>query len=413
MPDKEFIFNGEPIRNLFPILKTQVNNRPLIYLDNAATTQKPISVINALVDYYTKYNSNVHRGAHYLANIATEKMEHTRLLVSQFINAKSAEEIIFTEGTTESINLLANTFAQAYIKPGDSIIVSALEHHSNLVPWQIVCQKYGAKLKIIPLNDALEIDIDAYKNLLDEKVKIVAVTYVSNTIGTINPVKLITDLAHKNGSFVLIDTAQAIKHTHIDVQQIDCDFIAFSSHKMYGPMGVGILYGKGHLLDSLPVWQTGGEMVKTVTYDQSTYNKLPYKFEAGTPNVADIVAFCDAINFINSVDIKKIHLYEQQLMEYAIKQLSQVKGIQILGSLSNRANVISFISDKMHHYDIGVLLDKMGVAIRTGNHCTEPLMNYLKITGTSRASCAIYNTMHDIDNFIINLTQILEKYGNK
>jgi len=396
------------IREQFPILQRQVKGKPLVYFDNAATSQKPQVVIDALVDYYSGYNANIHRGIHTLAEEATFAFEATRATVKKFINASSSEEIIFTRGATEGINLVANTWGRQNIEAGDEIIISTMEHHSNIVPWQILCEEKGAVLKVIPINDEGELLLDEYKKLLSPKTKLVAVVHVSNALGTINPVKEIIDLAHKVGAVVLIDGAQSTVHLDIDVQQMDCDFFAFSSHKLYGPTGMGILYGKKDLLEAMPVFHGGGEMIKEVTFEKTTYNDLPYKFEAGTPNIADTIAFKTALDFINETGKDNIRRHEEELLRYATEQLRQIPGLKIIGTAKEKVSVVSFVVDHCHPQDIGILLDNRGIAVRTGHHCTQPLMHRFGITGTVRASFAVYNTKDEIDELIEGLYKAIK-----
>ena len=396
------------IRQQFPALNREVKGKPLIYFDNAATSQKPQSVIEALVNYYTNYNANVHRGIHTLAEEATLAFEATRDAAQQFIHAASREEIIFTRGTTEGINLVAYTWGQNNIKAGDEIIISTMEHHSNIVPWQILCEEKRAVLKIIPINDEGELLFDAYKKLLSPKTKLVSVVHVSNALGTINPVKQIIDAAHKTGALVLIDGAQSAVHLDIDVQQMDCDFFAFSSHKLYGPTGMGVLYGKKDLLEAMPVFHGGGEMIKEVSFEKTTYNDLPYKYEAGTPNIADAIALKAALDFINITGKDNIRKHEEELLRYATKQLQQIPGLRIIGTAKEKASVVSFVIDKLHPQDIGILLDNRGIAVRTGHHCAQPLMHRFGITGTVRASFAVYNTKEEIDELITGLQKTIK-----
>jgi len=396
------------IRQQFPILNREVKGRPLVYFDNAATSQKPQAVIDALVNYYSTYNANIHRGIHTLAEEATLAFEATRDAVQQFIHADSREEIIFTRGTTEGINLVAYTWGRQNIKAGDEIIISTLEHHSNIVPWQIVCEEKGAVLKVIPINEQGELLLDEYKKLLGSKTRLVAVTHVSNALGTVNPVKQIIDAAHKAGAVVLIDGAQSAVHLDIDVQQMDCDFFAFSAHKLYGPTGVGILYGKKHLLEAMPVFLGGGEMIKEVTFEKTTYNDLPYKYEGGTPNIADVIAFKAALDFINQTGKDKIRKHEEELLHYAIKQLAKLPGLRFIGEARERVSVVSFVIENFHPQDIGILLDNRGIAVRTGHHCTQPLMNCFGITGTVRASFAMYNTKEEIDQLLAGLQKAIK-----
>lgn len=396
------------IRSEFPILGRQVKGKPLVYLDNAATTQKPQAVIDALTNYYSGYNANIHRGIHTLAEEATAAYEATRDAVRDFINAPSREEIIFTRGTTESINMVAYTWGRANVQVGDEIIISAMEHHSNIVPWQILCEEKGAILKVIPVNEPGELEMDAYLSLLSEKTKLVSIVHVSNALGTINPVRQIIDAAHKAGAVVLVDGAQSTVHLHIDVQEMDCDFFACSAHKLYGPTGVGILYGKKNILEAMPVFLSGGEMIKEVSFTKTTYNELPYKYEAGTPNIADVIAFKYALDFINATGKATIAQYEHQLLEYGTGQLANIPGLHIIGKARHKASVISFVLDKVHPQDIGILLDNQGIAVRTGHHCAQPLMDHYKIPGTIRASFAMYNTFHEIDALVAGLNKAIK-----
>ncbi len=402
------ILNIEKIRKEFPILHQQVNGKPLIYLDNAATNQKPKRVIKALTDYYEGYNANIHRGIHTLAERATKAYEETRLAMQEFIHAKHSEEIIFTRGVTESVNLVASSYGRAFLKEGDEVIISGLEHHSNIVPWQMVCDEKKAILKIIPITDIGEIDVAAYTKLLNSRSKVVAVNHASNSLGTINPIKEIIQLAHKAGAVVLIDGAQSAAHLEIDVQELDCDFYCISSHKMYGPTGTGILYGKKALLEKMPPYMGGGEMIKDVTFSKTTYNDLPYKFEAGTPNIADVVALKEAIGFINEIGKENIAAHESELLRYANEKLSSLPAIKLVGTSRNKVSVQSFIIEGIHHFDIGQMLDARGIAVRTGHHCTQPLMERFGIEGTVRASFAVYNTKAEIDHLVEGLTRIIK-----
>ena len=397
---KTNILDIELIRSEFPILSRQVNGHPLVYFDNGATSQKPQTVISAISKYYSYENSNIHRGIHTLSQEATTAYEEARTTVQQFINAKHSHEVIFTSGTTGSINLIASSFGKKHLKEGDEIIISTMEHHSNIVPWQMICEEKGAILKVVPINDKGEFLMDEFENLLSNKTKLVAVTHISNTLGTINPVKEIIAKAHQKGALVLIDGAQAVPHTKVDVQELDCDFYAFSGHKMPGPTGVGILYGKEDLLNNLPPYQGGGDMIKTVTFEKTTYNELPHKFEAGTPNIVGGIGLAAAINYMNKIGIDKIEAYEYELLAYVTEQIKQIEGVRIIGEAENKASVLSFVVEGTHPSDIGMIIDKLGVAIRTGHHCTEPLMNRFDIPGTARASFAFYNTFEEIDIFI-------------
>jgi len=397
------------IRALFPILHQEVNGKPLVYFDNAATTQKPIQVIEALKNYYEVDNSNIHRGAHTLASRATDYFEQTRNLVKEFINAPSSEEVIFTKGTTESINLVASTFGRKFIKQGDEIIISTLEHHSNIVPWQMLCEEKGAILKIIPIHDNGELDLEAYKNLLSDKTKLVAVVHASNALGTINPVKEMIEQAHEFGAKFLLDGAQSTAHLDVNVQDLNCDFLAFSAHKVYGPTGVGILYGKRELLESMPPYQGGGEMIKEVTFAKTTYNDIPYKFEAGTPNIGDVIAFGEAIRFINQLGKPAIREHENQLLEHASERCAKIKGFIPIGTAREKVSVLSFSINNIHPFDVGLMLDASGIAVRTGHHCTQPLMERFKIEGTVRASFAVYNTTEEVDRLVESLTKISKR----
>ena len=396
------------IRQQFPVLNREVKGRPLVYFDNAATSQKPQPVNDALVSNSTQYNANIHRGIHTLAEEATAAFEATRDTVQQFIHAASREEIIFTRGTTEGINLVANTWGRQNIKAGDEIIISTMEHHSNIVPWQILCEEKGAVLKIIPINDRGELLMAEYKKLLNAKTKLVAVAHASNALGTINPVKEIIEAAHQAGAVVLIDGAQSTVHLDIDVQQMDCDFFTFSAHKLYGPTGMGILYGKRDLLEAMPVFHGGGEMIKEVTFEKTTYNDLPYKYEAGTPNIADAIAFKTALDFISQTGKENIRKHEEELLRYATQQLEQLPGLKIIGTAKEKLSVVSFVIDKIHPQDIGILLDNQGIAVRTGHHCTQPLMDRFGIPGTTRASFAVYNTKKEIDQVVAGLKKVIK-----
>lgn len=407
--NKQILFDVQSVRKKFPALHQKVNGHPLVYFDNAATSQKPKEVIDALSHFYEKDNANIHRGIHTLAERATAEFEETRKAVQSFIHAPEAEEIIFTSGTTGGINLVAQTYGRKFLKKGDEVILSAMEHHSNIVPWQMICEEKGAKLKVIPITEAGELILKEYKKLLSAKTKIVSIAYVSNTLGTINPVKDIIKLAHEAGAKVLIDAAQAIIHIPINVKELDCDFMAFSGHKMYGPNGMGVLYGKRELLEAMPPYQGGGEMIKEVTFDKTTYNELPYKFEAGTPNIADVVAMKNAIDFVNSLDRNAALIHEHKLLQKTMSGLAGIDGIRLIGTAKHKTGVVSFVSDRIHHFDMGMMLDAKGIAIRTGHHCTEPLMNLLGIEGTNRASFAVYNTEEEVDYFIETVKGIIQK----
>jgi len=397
----------EKIRAQFPILHQKVNGKPLIYFDNAATNQKPKQVIDALVNYYQGYNANIHRGIHTLAEKATKAFEETRHSMQKFINAKHVEEIIFTRGVTESINLVASSYGRTFLKEGDEVIVSGLEHHSNIVPWQIVCNEKKATLKAIPITKVGEIDLDAYKKLLTNRAKIVAINHASNSLGTINPIKEVIQLAHEVGAVVLIDGAQAAAHLEIDVQNLDCDFYCISSHKMYGPTGAGILYGKKSILEKMPPYMGGGEMIKEVTFTKTIYNDLPYKFEAGTPNIADVIALNEAVCFINTLGKEQIAEYESELLSYTVEKLSSIPSVKLIGTAKEKVAVQSFVIEGIHHFDIGQMLDARGIAVRTGHHCTQPLMDSFGIEGTVRASFSIYNTTAEIDELIDGIKRIV------
>jgi cysteine desulfurase/selenocysteine lyase len=401
-------FDVAAIRSQFPILEREVKGHPLVYFDNAATAQKPQVVIDALIDYYTGYNANIHRGIHSLAEEATAAYEGTRTTVQQYINAASREQIIFTTGTTEGINLVAQSWGRQNIRPGDEIIVSNLEHHSNIVPWYILCQEKAAVLKVIPVNEDGELLMEEYEKLLSEKTKIVAISHASNALGTVNPIKKIIERAHRFGAVVMVDGAQSSVHLDIDVQDLDCDFFVFSSHKLYGPTGVGVLYGKKELLESMPVYQGGGEMIKEVAFDKITYNDLPYKFEAGTPNIADVIGFKAALDFVYQVGKEKIRRHEHELLVHATESLDQIPGVRIIGRAKEKVSLVSFIVDKVHPQDLGILLDNRGIAVRTGHHCAQPLMDRFCIPGTTRASFAMYNTKEEIDQLVAGLHRAIK-----
>lgn len=405
----EPLFNVEEIRKDFPILHQEVNGHPLVYFDNAATSQKPRQVIEALTNYYTRDNANIHRGIHTLAERSTANFEETRKSVQAFIHAPEPEEIIFTGGTTAGINLVAQTFGRKFLREGDEVIISAMEHHSNIVPWQLICEEKGAKLKVIPITEQGELKLEEYKRLLSAKTRLVSVVYVSNTLGTINPVEELIRLAHEAGAKVLIDAAQAVVHLPIDVQKLNCDFLAFSGHKMYGPTGTGVLYGKRELLEAMPPYQGGGEMIREVTFAKTTYNDIPYKFEAGTPNIGDVVALKTAIDYIGRLDRQAVINHENDLLRRAMEGLASMEGIRLIGTAPHKTGVASFVSDRIHHFDLGMMLDARGIAIRTGHHCTEPLMKILHIEGTNRASFAVYNTEAEVDYFLETLKNILQR----
>ena len=388
----------EKIRLQFPILHQEVNGKPLVYFDNAATTQKPIEVILALENYYKRDNANIHRAAHTLAARSTEMFEDTRKTVQTFINAREAEECIFTKGVTESINLVAQTWARKTLQAGDEVLITTMEHHSNIVPWQMICEEKSAILKVIPINDSGELLMDEFDKLLSSKTKLVACVWVSNALGTINPVNEIIQKAHAVGARVLLDGAQACSHLEVDVQSLDCDFLCLSSHKLYGPTGVGVLYGKRELLEWMPPYQGGGEMIKEVSFEETTYNEIPYKFEAGTPNIGDVIAFKKALDFVNGIGKKQISIHENRLLDYFNELLlsDDLKAVKCIGTAKEKVSVQSFVIEGMHHFDIGMMLDARGIAVRTGHHCTQPLMKRFALEGTVRASFAIYNTMDEV-----------------
>lgn len=395
------------IREQFPILHQQVNGKPLIYFDNAATSQKPKSVIEKLNDYYLGYNANIHRGIHTLAEKATHAFEETRKSLQHFINSPSAEQIIFTKGVTESINLVAQSYAKTFLKAGDEIIISGLEHHSNIVPWQLACQATGAVINVIPVLPDGTLDIESFDQLISDKTKLVAVNHASNSLGTINPIKEIISKAHTVGAVVLIDGAQAGAHLPIDVQTLDCDFYCLAGHKMYGPTGVGALYGKKELLEKMPPYQGGGEMIKEVSFAKTTYNDLPYKFEAGTPNIADVVAWKAAIDFIQDLGKENMATHEHDLLQYATDLVGNIPGVTLVGTAQEKVSVLSFIIKNIHPFDVGQMLDARGIAVRTGHHCTQPLMDHFGIEGTIRASFAVYNTKEEIDALAESLKRII------
>ncbi|WP_439584219.1 SufS family cysteine desulfurase [Dyadobacter bucti] len=401
----------DSIRNDFPILNEIVNGKQLVYFDNAATTQKPRLVLDALSGYYEHYNANIHRGIHHLAEKATSAFELSRRRLQAFLNATLAEEVIFTYGTTDGINLVAQTYGRKFLKEGDEIIITTMEHHSNIVPWQMLCEEKGCILKVIPINEDGELLMDEYEKLLSERTKFVSVVHVSNALGTINPVKEIVEKAHRIGAKVLIDGAQASSHLTIDVQDLDCDFYTLSLHKIYGPTGMGILYGKKELLDAMPPYRGGGEMIKEVTFAKTTYNELPYKFEAGTPNIADVIASKYALDYVDTLGKSNIAAYENELLEYATSAVSEIEGLEIIGKAKEKVSVLSFVIDGIHHQDMGVILDQQGIAVRTGHHCTQPLMQRFGITGTTRASFAVYNTKEEIDRLIQGLHKVKKMLG--
>ena len=401
----------QKIRNDFPILNQEVYKKPLVYLDNGATTQKPQVVIDEELKIYSQQNSNIHRGVHYLSEQLTQRYEDARKVVQKFINAPHDYEVILTSGTTESINTVAFSFGEKFISEGDEIIISSLEHHANIVPWQMICERKKAVLKVIPINDKGELLLDEYQKLISPKTKIVAVNQVSNALGTVNDVKRIIDIAHQNNIPVLIDGAQSVQHSKIDVQELDCDFYVFSGHKVYGPNGIGVLYGKEKWLNEMPPFMTGGEMIKKVTFEKSTFNELPFKFEAGTPNYLSAIGLATAIDYVQELGLENIAVYEKELLEYATQKLESIEGLRIIGTAENKVSVISFILDNIHYYDAGMIIDKMGIAVRTGHHCAEPLMDCLNIEGTIRASFSFYNTKEEIDKLYEALLTVKQMFG--
>ena len=393
-------FDVNKIRQDFPILKREIYNKPLVYFDNAATTQKPAVVIDKLSEYYERENCNIHRGVHFLSQQATADYEASREFVRKFINAGSSSEVIFTRGTTESINLIASSFGKQFIKAGDEVLITYMEHHSNIVPWQIMCKETGAVLKVVPMHESGELDMEAFEKLLNEKTRLVAVAHVSNALGTINPVKEIIQKSHDAGAYVLIDGAQAIAHMDVDVRELDCDFYCFSGHKVYAPMGIGVLYGKEDLLDKLPPYQGGGEMIAQVTFEKTTYNELPFKFEAGTPNVSGVLGLRAALEYLQQKDPKEIFAYEDELLEYATDKLSTIEGIKFFGQAKNKTAVLSFLIDDIHPFDMGTIIDKFGIAVRTGHLCAQPLTEFYGIPGFIRMSLAMYNTSEEVDSLV-------------
>jgi cysteine desulfurase/selenocysteine lyase len=401
-------FDVARIREDFPIFRLRVRGKPLVYLDNAATAQKPQVVIDATSDYYEAQNANIHRGVHYLSEIATAAYEGARKKIKEFINADSIKEIVFVRGTTEGINLVASSYGRKNIKAGDEIVISTMEHHSNIVPWQILCQETGAKLRVIPINDDGELMVDEFGKLLNEKTRFVAVVHVSNSLGTINPVKQIIDMAHARSVPVLIDGAQALPHSQIDVKKMDCDFYVFSGHKVFGPSGIGVLYAKETILESMPPYQGGGDMIKSVTFEKTIYNDLPHRFEAGTPNIAGVVGLGKALDYVAGIGYDKIAAHEKELLGYATEALSTIKSLRIIGTAKEKAAVISFVLDGIHPHDVGTILDRDGIAIRTGHHCTQPVMARFNVPATSRASFAFYNTKEEIDLLVKGIYNVIK-----
>jgi cysteine desulfurase/selenocysteine lyase len=403
-------FDAERVRRDFPILHQKVNGKPLVYLDNAATSQKPESVLRALDKYYREYNSNVHRGVHYLSERATQAYEQGRGAAQHLINAADPSEIIFVRGTTEAINLVVHSYGRKHIGAGDEIIISAMEHHSGIVPWQILCEEKGARLRVIPMNDQGELLLEEYEKLLGPKTKFVSLVHVSNALGTINPVQQIIEMAHNRNIPVMLDGAQAVPHLKVDVRALDCDFYCFSSHKLYGPTGVGVLYGKAALLDAMPPYQGGGDMISSVTFEKTTYNKLPHKFEAGTPNIAGGIGLGAAIQYLHQFDWAQVQAYEDDVLAYATRQVSSVPGVRLIGTAQDKTAVLSFVMEGIHPHDVGTVLDQEGIAIRTGHHCAQPVMQRFGIPATARASFGIYNTRADVDALMAGLHKVREVF---
>jgi cysteine desulfurase/selenocysteine lyase len=408
---KALSFDSSTIRKDFPILKQLVYGKPLVYLDNAATSQKPAAVIDAMTHYYSMDNSNIHRGVHLLSERATQAYEEARMKVQRFINAAVSKEIIFTRGTTEAINLVANSYGRANVNSGDEVLITAMEHHSNIVPWQMLCEEKGARLRVAPINDDGELILEEFEKLLNERTKLVSLVHVSNALGTINPIRAIVEIAHRHNVPVMIDGAQASPHMKLDVQELDCDFYAFSGHKVYGPTGIGVLYGKASLLDSMPPYQGGGDMIASVTFEKTTYNTLPYKFEAGTPNIAGTIGLGAAIDYVNQIGLERIAKYEHELLVYGTEALSQIPGLRLIGTAREKAGVLSFVLEGVHPHDVGTILDREGIAIRTGHHCAMPVMERFGIPATARASLAFYNTREEIDALVAGIRKVKEVFG--
>ncbi len=405
------VFDVERVRADFPILEQKVHGKPLVYLDNAATSQKPRAVIDAISRYYEGTNANIHRAVHHLSEQATEEYEAARKTAQNFINAPSLSEVIFVRGTTEGINLVAQTFGRANIHAGDEVVVTDMEHHSDIVPWQLLCEDRGAKLRVVPINDRGELILDEYAKLLGPKTKLVCVTHVSNALGTINPVRKIVDMAHSHGIPVLVDGAQAVPHMKVDVQALDCDFYSFSGHKVYGPTGIGVLYGKKTLLEAMPPYQGGGDMILSVTFEKTTYNRLPYKFEAGTPDIAGVIGLGAALEYVGGLGIENIGAYEHDLLEYAAAAVSRIPGLKIIGTAREKAGVLSFTLENIHPHDIGTILDREGIAIRTGHHCSQPVMKRFGVDSTARASFAMYNTKQEVDALVRGIEKVKEVFA--
>ncbi|HWF66010.1 MAG TPA: cysteine desulfurase [Acidobacteriaceae bacterium] len=405
------VFNVEKVREDFPILRRQVHGRPLVYLDNAATTQKPQAVIDAVSEYYTYGNANIHRGVHLLSQLATDAYEAARETVQRFLNAEHSSEIIFVRGATEGINLVAQTYGRQHVGAGDQVVITALEHHSNIVPWQMLCEEKGARLRVAPINDAGELLLDQFEALLNPKTKFVAVSHVSNALGTVNPIAQIVEMAHRRNIPVLVDGAQAVPHTTVDVRSFGCDFYAFSGHKVYGPTGVGVLYGKRELLEAMPPYQGGGDMIRSVTFEKTLYNQLPYKFEAGTPNMAGVIGLGAALDYVTEVGLDAIAAHEHRLLLHGTQALSKVPGLRLIGTAKEKAGVLSFVMEDIHPHDIGTVLDQRGIAIRTGHHCAQPLMQRFDIPATARASLAMYNTTSELDLLVTGLLKLKEVFA--
>jgi len=410
-PEKPAGFDIFRIRADFPILAVKVHGKPLVYLDNAATTQKPQAVIDALIHYYTSENANIHRGVHALSELATESFEQARVKIQRFLRAGDPGEIVFVRGATEAINLVAQTYGRIHAGSGDEIIISSLEHHSNIVPWQILCEQQGARLRVIPINDDGELLLEEFEKLLGPKTKFVAIAHVSNALGTINPVRKMIEMAHRRNVPVLVDGAQAASHIPINVQALDCDFYVFSGHKLYGPTGIGVLYGKRKLLEAMPPYQGGGDMISSVTFEKTLYNKLPYKFEAGTPDVSGAIAFGAAIDYVSNIGLERIAAHEEKLLGYATQALSSISGLRLIGTAKAKAAVLSFVMENIHPHDIGTVLDQQGIAIRTGHHCAQPLMQRFGVEATARASFALYNTQEEVDALVAGIHKVQEVFA--
>jgi cysteine desulfurase/selenocysteine lyase len=408
---KAISLDVQAIRRDFPILHQQVHGRPLVYLDNAATSQKPQSVIDAITRYYSHDNANIHRGVHLLSQRSTETYEGARRTVQRWINATEENEIIFVRGATEGINLVAATYGRRNIQSGDEVVITGMEHHSNIVPWQILCEEKNAILRVVPITDRGELDMDAFVRIVNGRTKLIAVTHVSNALGTINPVREIIDLAHRNNAVVLVDGAQATPHLSVDVRTLDCDFYAFSGHKMYGPTGIGVLYGKRRLLEAMPPYQSGGDMIRSVTFEKTTYNTLPHKFEAGTPNIAGAIALGAAIEYLDEIGIDNIAAHEHDLLQYGTAMLERIPKLHLIGTAREKAGVLSFVLEGVHPHDIGTVLDQEGIAVRTGHHCAQPLMDRFGVPATTRASLALYNTREDIDALAAGIGKVKEVFG--